>query len=212
MPSKCITTWTYVASRWSSAWVNSSDAYMVSPPASRWTRAHCVMFSRFKYRQTVFMFWLKRVTKCIAILFSTECGIVNEGRCGRRRTYLGSMNPMVVRQEVWVEQDDNDVHDGCEKEPCSSSAFLGRREGSSSRLDIIFICDTLADATMKLSRLEKGWCWLQISGNSLPQNRSVGNAQYVPGYTGPAASIPSTTCRRAWIVNGQVERRPGEYW
>ena len=174
--------------------MNSSDACMRSPPASCWTRAHCVMFFCFKYRQTVFTFWLKRVTKWIAILFSTDCGIVDEGHWGGRRTYLGSNNLMVVRKVVSVEQDNNDIH-GCEKEPHSTSAFLGHKESSSSKLYMVFICDNLADATTKLSILGKGWRQLQILGNSWPQNRSIGNAQYV--HTGPATSIPSTTCRRA---------------
>ena len=181
---------------------------MRSPPASHWTHAHCVMFSLFKYWWTVFTFRLKWVAKWIAILFSMGCGIVDEGCWGGRRIYLGSKDTMVVRKGVWVEQED--VHDRCEKEPRSTSAFFGHRESSSSRLYMIFICDNLADATMKLSILEKGWRQLQISGNSRPQNCSVGNTHYV--HTGPAASIPSTTCRRPWIVNGQAERWLGEYW
>ena len=208
MSQEFIHTRTYVASRWSSAWWNSSDAYMRSPPASCWTRAHCVMFSCFKYWWTVFTFWLKRVAKWIAILFWTGCGIVDGGRWGGRRTYLESKNPTVVRKEIWVWWED--VHDGWEKEPRSTPAFFGRRESSSSRLYKIFICDNVADATTKLSILEKGWRLLRISGNSRPQNRSVGNAQYV--HTGPAASIPSTTWRRAWMLNGQADRRLGEYW
>jgi hypothetical protein len=87
--SKCIHTRTYVASWRSLAWMNSSDAYMRSPPASHWTRAHCVMFSCFKYRWTVFTFWLKHVAKWIAILFSTGCRIVDKGRWGGRKTYPG---------------------------------------------------------------------------------------------------------------------------
>ena len=147
--------------------------------------------------------------KMIAILFSTGCRIVDEGCWGRRRTYLGSNSLMAVKKGVWVEQDNNNLHDGCEKEPHIASAIFGHRESSSLRLYMIFICDNLADAATKLSILEKRWRWLWIWGNSQPQNHSVGNAQYV--HTGPAASIPST-CRRAWIVNRQVERWLGEYW
>ena len=169
-----------------------------------------IVFSCFIYQQTVFTFWLKHVAKWIAILFSTSCGIIDEGCWGGRRTHLESNNLMAVKEGVWVEQDNNNVHDGCEKEPCSTSAFLGCRESSSSRLYMIFMCDNLVDATTKLSILEKGWHQLWIWGNSQPQNCSIGNVQYV--HTGPATSIPSTTCRRAWIVNRQVERQLGEYW
>ena len=86
-----------------------------------------------------------------------DCGIVDEGHWGGRRTYLGSNNPMVVRKVVSVEQDDNNVHDECEKEPQSTSAFVRCRESSSLRLYMVFICDILADVTMKLSILEKRW-------------------------------------------------------
>ena len=69
--------------------------------------------------------------------------------------HIGGLTTVRKRMDQ-DESYNNNVHDGCEKEPCSTSAFFGCRESSSSRLYIILICDNLADSTMKLSMLAKG--------------------------------------------------------